>query len=659
MVTEDPPESRADLAEVAITQERCGGPPADHRDPEPETSPDCLILPDPAPSAPPDEPSPDEPDPIVNQLLDAALSYAARGWPVFPLHSIRNGRCSCEEREERPCQDNPGKHPRVRHGSTEATTRPEIIQRWWRQWPDANICIRTGGNLAVLDIDVRDGIDGRTSLAALEANHGRPPHTKSAATGGGGLHRYFWKDGPLRSWYARESGLELHADNVYVVAPPGNHESGGTYTWLGPDELAPLPDWLATKPTMPSGNGTGETEPEPDPTVREGGRNVYLWQQACRMRRIGLSEDVILAALEAENQKCLPPWDGDLADLAHRAAQYAPADVPEADLGEGPPEGRFTRPISELLNAPDEPVDFLIRDILVAGSNGFVGGEPKSLKSWVALAIGLSLSTGHALFDRFPVALPRRVLYVQEEDNERRVRRRIRRLLAGCGWDSPTDEMFRYSVLAGLLLDDPAWIAKLREELELFRPALVICDVFENMHLQDSNDRKALKPVFRNMTLLSKEFGCGFLLVDHFSKQAVGKSRRGGQRLSGTTGKHAFAENSLYLYPTSEKNSARVETELKDAENGNFNLTLVGEASEPVHFEWKPGTDDQAAETKAKILETLTSEWMSTREVAEGAGVSGETAHRYLNLLKNEDHTVEKDHRQIGRSHSDVWRLKG
>lgn len=62
----------------------------------------------------------------------AALSYARRGWHVFPLHSPDPERgCTCLA--GRDCKS-PGKHPRTRRGLKDATTDEAQISRWWQRW---------------------------------------------------------------------------------------------------------------------------------------------------------------------------------------------------------------------------------------------------------------------------------------------------------------------------------------------------------------------------------------------------------------------------------------------------------------------------------------------------------------------------------------------
>jgi Bifunctional DNA primase/polymerase, N-terminal len=100
----------------------------------------------------------------VNLLLDAALGYAARGIPVYPVHWPRPTPgattlgCSCPRG---PACDRPAKHPLVRHGIHDATTNPGQLERWWHRWPQANLGLATGIIFDALDID------GPAGLAAL------------------------------------------------------------------------------------------------------------------------------------------------------------------------------------------------------------------------------------------------------------------------------------------------------------------------------------------------------------------------------------------------------------------------------------------------------------------------------------------------------------
>ncbi|MGZ6280138.1 MAG: bifunctional DNA primase/polymerase [Ktedonobacteraceae bacterium] len=73
-------------------------------------------------------------------IVEAAVSYAQNGWPVFPLHN------------KIPFKDS--------QGYKDATTDEQQIQKWWTLHPTANIGLATGekSGVIVLDIDPPEGL---------------------------------------------------------------------------------------------------------------------------------------------------------------------------------------------------------------------------------------------------------------------------------------------------------------------------------------------------------------------------------------------------------------------------------------------------------------------------------------------------------------------
>lgn len=179
----------------------------------------------------------------ADTILEAALSYAARGWPVVPLWKPKPSGCCC--RKGSKC-DRPGKHPRTHHGYQGATTDVARISTW--KWSTANVGIVPGreAGLLVIDVDPRNG--GRESIRELEKQLGRLPTGPVVKSGGGGWHLYFrHPDGAVRK-SSGVAGIDLKADGGFVVAPPSIHQSGGAYRWEpSPAEFA-LPElpaaWL-------------------------------------------------------------------------------------------------------------------------------------------------------------------------------------------------------------------------------------------------------------------------------------------------------------------------------------------------------------------------------------------------------------------------------
>jgi Bifunctional DNA primase/polymerase, N-terminal len=189
-------------------------------------------------------------EPPRNELLDAALGYAAHGWRVIPLWwPVQTGNtpvCACPKGAA--CGRNVGKHPVIDDWPTGGTTDPDIINQWWRAWPSANIGILAGNGLVNIDIDPRNG--GHLSLQDLEATYGKLPETPMVQTGGGGEHRLFATTETLPSGKLAP-GIDFLADDHHqFVAAPSLHLSGQHYVWelsSHPEDipLAPLPAWVA------------------------------------------------------------------------------------------------------------------------------------------------------------------------------------------------------------------------------------------------------------------------------------------------------------------------------------------------------------------------------------------------------------------------------
>jgi Bifunctional DNA primase/polymerase, N-terminal len=172
--------------------------------------------------------------------LEAALGYAARGIPVYPVHWPRripgkaSWACSCPR--GRSC-DRPAKHPLVRHGANDATCDPAQLERWWSRWPQANVGLATGIVFDALDID------GPAGLAALrqlqEAADLRLPGPL-VATGGGGWHHWFRPTGLGNRPPHGLTQVDWRGHGGCVLASPSRHLSGRPYRWLVGLDQAPL-----------------------------------------------------------------------------------------------------------------------------------------------------------------------------------------------------------------------------------------------------------------------------------------------------------------------------------------------------------------------------------------------------------------------------------
>ncbi len=251
---------------------------------------------------------------IMEELLQAALSYAELGFKVFPLL--------------------PGeKTPATENGLLDATTDPKLIEETWRNRP-FNIGICTDG-LIVVDID---GKNNRWLTTLGERAYdliGCP----AVRTPSGGSHRYYKQpfDGNYRNTQSEIAyKVDTRADGGYVVAPPSVLEAGGGYQWIEEFELtadlSEPPKWLLDlleSKEPKSAPSVRVDEPSGGNPIPSGQRNSTLASLAGTMRRVGMPEAEIVAALHAANcGRCQPPLPAaEVVKIAHSVSRYQPDQI--------------------------------------------------------------------------------------------------------------------------------------------------------------------------------------------------------------------------------------------------------------------------------------------------------------------------------------------
>jgi hypothetical protein len=192
---------------------------------------------------------------FIARLVEHAISYASRGWYVFPL-KLR------EKVSHKSAAHSDGR----KWGQTIDANE---IRRDFRQWPDANIGIATGeaSGFFVVETDTADGhgegVDGAAELAMLEAEHGALPATREAISPSGSVHRYFKHPGfkIKNSASLIGPGIDVRGDGGMVVAPPSVKLSKGLYSWRNDLPIADAAPWLLDRIVA------GKVKPEPELSI--------------------------------------------------------------------------------------------------------------------------------------------------------------------------------------------------------------------------------------------------------------------------------------------------------------------------------------------------------------------------------------------------------
>lgn len=220
-------------------------------------------------------------------LEQAALKYAAHGWPVFPAVPG-------------------GKEPATTNGFKDATTAEQKIRYWWNRNPRFNVAIATGApGPDVLDVDVKnDGVAwaafNRLKRAGLLIGGMALVRTRS-----GGLHVYFKGTEQGNAANIGKVPLDFRGKGGYVLAPPsfvepGVYEliehggKGGVFNVATARQLLDPPTTSTVRMPRSSTNVDGLVNFVAG--LQEGERNHGTYWAACRAAEKGHDMEAIVQA---------------------------------------------------------------------------------------------------------------------------------------------------------------------------------------------------------------------------------------------------------------------------------------------------------------------------------------------------------------------------
>jgi len=341
---------------------------------------------------------------------------------------------------------------------------------------------------------------------------------------------------------------------------------------------------------------------------------------------------------------------------------------------------------------------YLVQNILTEGACGFIAGEPKSYKSWVALDLALSVATGADFLGHFRVQNPGPVLYIQEEDPATTLKNRSAKIWvnkstdkfelihtpdeAGLYWLPPKqDAMFdpeiNALIQAGVILSNEAWQLYLDDLLaqgmdgEPYRLMIVDTLMMTAGEVDENRSQEMTTKIFKPLKTLSRKHNVAIIVVHHMGKS---EKSRPGQRMLGAVANHAWAEDSIYLSRSGLKD-IRVDLESKTVPAATYRLSDVHNLWwTPSISPWRDDSEESSVEyvntgqqprrkrssgsnTRPNpALEALQQSptGLSTSQLAESLSVNRATIHKQMTRLLDQG----KVDREILENGSNLWRVK-
>lgn len=295
-----------------------------------------------------------------------------------------------------------------------------------------------------------------------------------------------------------------------------------------------------------------------------GRRSEVLWYLENKLSEAGMSpEEIIAVVKESDWNKFRGRHDEDdrlRTELTKVIEKQIDTTPKRRAPVVSPKEGSIIQTFSEVMSSLQTTPGWMIPGFWMKQSHGIVAGEPKSMKTTLFMDAMISIATGAPFLGKYPVEETGKVLYVQNENAEWIMKDRFEKMLKSKGivgkvkfLDSDRKlrinfppEVPMYMVnQKGFSLSDGDQQDWLEETIAEMRPAVVVLDPLYLMFEGDIASAQELFPILQYLLYLKNEYKCGIVLIHHWNKG--GESKRGGQRMLGSTTLHGWIESAWYL----------------------------------------------------------------------------------------------------------------
>lgn len=217
---------------------------------------------------------------------------------------------------------------------------------------------------------------------------------------------------------------------------------------------------------------------------------------------------------------------------------------------------------SKLATHPND-VRWLIDELWRDEAVGIIGGEPKSYKSFLALAMAVAVASGTQCLGQFP-ATRGRVLVYAAEDALHDVRARLAGIAAASNVNFDTMDVHVITA-PSVRLDLASDCAALERTIAALKPKLLVLDPFVRLHRIDENKSGEVAPLLSYLRELQRKHHLAIALVHHAKKG--GKNLRGGQALRGSSEFHAWGDSNLYMRRDGEGELVNLTVEHRSAKS--------------------------------------------------------------------------------------------